>query len=75
MQFSPDGELIISGSFENNLNLMGRPTNVDMLARNACNSLTRNMTQNEWDNYVARDIPFEKTCEGKDYHIKMVPVK
>ena len=67
MQFSPDGELIISGSFENNLNLMGRPTNVDMLARNACNSLTRNMTQNEWDNYVARDIPFEKTCEGKDY--------
>ncbi len=75
MQFSPDGELIISGSFENSLNLLGRPTNVDLLARNTCNSLTRNMTRYEWNSYVARDIPFEKTCEGKDYNIKMDPIK
>lgn len=75
IQFSPDGDLIISGSFENNLNLLGRPTNADLLARNVCNSLTRNMTRNEWNSYVAIDIPFEKTCEGKDYHIKVDPIK
>jgi WD40 repeat protein len=75
MQFSPDGELIISGSFAPDLNLIGRPTNADLLARNACNSLSRNMTQDEWNSYVAKDIPLEKTCADKGYNIKMDPIK
>jgi hypothetical protein len=33
------------------------------------------MTQDEWNTYVGRDIPLEKTCAEKSLNIKMNPIK
>jgi WD40 repeat protein len=71
MQFSPDGQLIISGAYEGPRNLVSRPAHVDNLVKDICTLITRNMTQEEWNLYVARDIPIEKTCSEKDYNIKV----
>jgi WD40 repeat protein len=75
IQFSPDGQLIISGTFENSKNLVSRPSHVDYLVKDICSIVTRNMTQEEWNVYVARDIPLEKTCPDKSYNIKVDAIK
>jgi WD40 repeat protein len=75
MQFSPDGQLIISGAYEGNQNLVSRPSHVDYLVRDICNIVSRNMTQDEWNNYVAKDIPLEKTCQNRSYNIKVDPIR
>jgi WD40 repeat protein len=71
MQFSPDGQMIVSGESGNVKNLMSRPTNVDGLVRDICNLVSRNMTQEEWNSYVGKDIPIEKTCPEKSVNIKV----
>jgi hypothetical protein len=75
MQFSPNGELLISGLFEGRQNLISRPAHVDYLVNDICNIVTRNMTQEEWNIYAAKDIPLEKTCTDKNFRIKIDPVK
>jgi hypothetical protein len=75
IQFSPDGQLIVSGSYDDKENLVSRPAHVSKLATDICGSLTRNMTQDEWNTYVGRDIPLEKTCSEKSLNIKMNPIK
>ncbi|HOO99264.1 MAG TPA: hypothetical protein PLV06_11915 [Bacteroidales bacterium] len=75
VQFSSDGQLIVSGTYQPGQNLVVRPTNADLLAKDMCDQLTRNMTPEEWNTYVARDLPPEKTCEGKDLNIKINVVK
>ncbi|HEX2974553.1 MAG TPA: hypothetical protein VHO68_01350, partial [Bacteroidales bacterium] len=63
MQFSPDGQIIISGAYEDPDNLVCRPAHADYFTRDICSQLKRNMTSEEWEVYVARDIPLEKTCQ------------
>ncbi|MBI5010000.1 MAG: hypothetical protein HZB98_10215, partial [Bacteroidia bacterium] len=75
IQFSPDGQLIVSGSYDDKENLISRPAHVSNLVKDICSSLTRNMTQEEWNTYVGRDIPLEKTCSEKSLNIKMNPIK
>jgi WD40 repeat protein len=75
MQFSPDGHLILSGESGGSGNISGRPANTDYMAENMCNIVTRNMTQDEWNIYVAKDIPLEKTCMQKNFNIKVEPIK
>jgi len=75
MQFSPDGQMIVSGESGEGNSVIGRPTHVDYLVCDICNKITRNMTQDEWNNYVAKDIPLEKTCEAKNFNIKAEPIK
>jgi hypothetical protein len=75
MQFSPDGQMIVSGESGGENNVIGRPTHVDYLVTDICNMVSRNMTQDEWNNYVAKDIPIEKTCQGKNFNIKVEPIK
>ena len=75
IQFSPDGQLILSGEAGGSNNVVSRPAHVDYLAMNMCSVVTRNMTQDEWNIYVARDIPLEKTCQQKNYNIKVEPIK
>jgi WD40 repeat protein len=74
-EFSPNGEMIISGSVEGKNNLIGRPTLVDALAVEVCSSVTRNFTEEEWLAYVGRDINYEKTCPGADLKIKIKEVR
>jgi WD40 repeat protein len=75
IQFSPDGQLIVSGTYEGSQNLVSRPSHVDYLARDICNIITRNLSQEEWNTYVGKDIPLEKTCQDKSYNIKVNAIK
>jgi WD40 repeat protein len=75
MQFSPDGQLIVSGAYEGAQNLVSRPAHVDNLIAGVCSLVKRNMTQDEWNTYVGKDIPIEKTCTDKDYSIKVNVIK
>ncbi|MDA8715327.1 hypothetical protein N9M27_05535 [Flavobacteriales bacterium] len=59
--FSDDGKTIYSGSMNNIIQKF--PTDAKQLADLMCPLLQRNMTQAEWEKYVATDIPYEKTCE------------
>lgn len=74
MQFSPDGQLIISGESGGEYNLRSRPAHMDLLISDICNYVTRNMTEEEWNTYVAKDIPYEKTCQDSRHNIKVEPV-
>ena len=75
IQFSPDGDLIVSGTWEGNRNIVSRPTHADLLAKDICSLVSRNMLQEEWNTYVGRDIPYENTCGSKDYNIKVNVVR
>jgi len=75
MQFSPDGQMIISGESAGGNNLIGRPSHADFLVGDICKLVSRNMTPEEWSAYVGKDIPVEKTCEIKNYNIKVEPIK
>jgi WD40 repeat protein len=75
MQFSADGQMIVSGESGGENNVIGRPTHVDYLVSDICNTISRDMTQEEWNNYVAKDIPLEKTCQNKNFNIKVEPIK
>jgi WD40 repeat protein len=71
IEFSPDGNLIISGTYENTDNLVGRPTSMSILASDICSTLTRNMTTEEWSVYAGKDVTYEKTCSEKEFNIKV----
>jgi WD40 repeat protein len=71
MQFSPDGQMIVSGEAGGSNNLLSRASNADYLARDFCGLVSRNMTQEEWNAYVAKDIPLEKTCQVRNLNIKV----
>lgn len=71
IEFSSDGQLIISGTYEGATNLVGRPTYVDILARDICTMLSRNLTSDEWTTYVGKDIEYEKSCSDNEFNIKV----
>jgi WD40 repeat protein len=75
MQFSPDGQLIVSGNYEGARNLVSRPTHVNNLVNDICTLVSRNMTRDEWNTYVGKDIAIEETCQPKSYNIKANVVK
>lgn len=75
MQFSPDGQMIVSGESGGSSNILSRPSHVDYLVRDICNLTSRNMTQEEWNTYVAKDIPLEKTCQNNTFNIKVEPIR
>jgi WD40 repeat protein len=69
--FSPDGQVVVTGTYANNNNLVGRPTDVDIVAQDICTMLSRNFSTDEWNTYVAPDVEYEKTCSDKEYNIKV----
>jgi WD40 repeat protein len=75
IEFSPDGQLIISGTYEGENNVVGRPTEVNMLAQGICSMLSRNFLPDEWSTYVGKGIPYEKTCSEKEFNIKVNVIK
>jgi WD40 repeat protein/energy-coupling factor transporter ATP-binding protein EcfA2 len=40
------------------------PTNINSMSDKLCGITKRNMTQEEWDLYVGKDLPYLKTCEN-----------
>ncbi len=75
MQFSPDGQFIVSGELDGSPNLLSRPVTADYLANNICSNLERNMTAEEWKTYVGKEIPYEKTCPERMFKIKVEEIK
>jgi hypothetical protein len=64
IQFSNDGQILVSGAYEEPGNLVSRPSHADYFTHDICSQLKRNMTKDEWETYVAKDIPLEKTCQN-----------
>jgi WD40 repeat protein len=59
--FSPDGNYIISGSQNANRMVMN-PTKTEVLARDICDRVERNLTQEEWETYIGVDVDYVETC-------------
>jgi WD40 repeat protein len=74
MQFSPDGQMIVSGESGGGNKLIGRPSHVDYFVSDICRIVSRNMTQEEWNVYVGKDIPLEETCQNNKFNIKVEPI-
>ena len=62
LAFSPDGNKLIAGCIDKLIRIW--PTNPDTMTDNLCQKIKRNMTQDEWNRFVAEDIEYEKTCDG-----------
>lgn len=71
IDFSPDGQFILSGTLSRIDNIVGRPTLADSLVTGVCAGVTRNFTTEEWIAYAGRDIEYEKTCAGAEYQIRI----
>jgi energy-coupling factor transporter ATP-binding protein EcfA2 len=74
MQFSHDGQLIVTGAYGGTENLVSRPAHVDYLVKDICTIVSRNLTESEWKTYVG-DVTYEKTCADKSYNIKVNAIK
>ena len=75
IEFSPDSKALIAGASGGGDNLVSRPSHVDFMVPEICNLVSRNMSQDEWNTYVGRDIAYERTCQGKSFNIKIEPIK
>ena len=45
--------------------LVRSPTHSDTMVTNICDELERNFTDEEWNTFIGKDIPYEKTCKAK----------
>ncbi|XOV95027.1 MAG: WD40 repeat domain-containing protein [Bacteroidota bacterium] len=59
--FDPSGNEVISGSADNYIRVW--PIEPSVLADRICELITRNLTQEEWNEYVGASIPYRKTCD------------
>ncbi|HOK27329.1 MAG TPA: hypothetical protein P5320_07745 [Bacteroidales bacterium] len=75
VEFSNDGSLIITGIDASENNIIVRPSTADLLAEDICQKLTRNFTEDEWYNYVGKDVGYEKTCSEKEFSIKVQQIR
>jgi len=75
IEFSPDGNMILTGTFNGVNNLVGRPTLADNLASDVCSIVSRNFSAEEWLAYVGKDIEYELTCPDAEYEIKVKEIR
>ncbi|MFY0598713.1 MAG: hypothetical protein JXR03_03505 [Cyclobacteriaceae bacterium] len=58
--FNKEGDQIITGSKDNYLRIW--EVNPAMLAKRICELTDRNLSEEEWREYVGENIPYRKTC-------------
>lgn len=59
VKFTNDDKFLVSGDKEGRIRIL--PTAVTMFIDDFCGFLTRELSQNEWANYVGFDIPYKPT--------------
>ena len=59
--FSRNSKFFYSGSVDYP-RMVGRPTDPDQMASDFCSILSRNLTQEEWNQYYGEDLPYQETC-------------
>ncbi len=75
IRFSNDGQQIVSGAIADRQNLVSRPANSGYMVRDICTLIERNLSKEEWNLFVGRDIPHEMTCKEADIKIRVREVK
>jgi WD40 repeat protein len=69
--FSSDGQYVLSGSEDGAVRLwMYRP---DDLIRHACLRTARNLTRDEWQQYVGDALPYQAVCENLPIETEPTP--
>lgn len=58
--FDPTGQLVITGSGDQYIRTW--PVNPSDIAAKICEKLSRDMTMQEWYEFVGKDIPYQTTC-------------
>lgn len=73
MAFSPDDEQIMGGihsvtegirATDTDFTIHAWPTKNTIMSTELCGKITRNMSKEEWELYVAEDLAWERTCEN-----------
>ena len=65
INFSPDNEYLLTHSTDGNARVW--IFNSEDLIKDACNRLTRNLSLEEWQQYLPNE-PYEKTCPNLPIH-------
>lgn len=63
IDFSPDSKYLLAACEDGEIRVW--TTMADIMAQDMCEKLSRNMTMEEWEIYVANEIPFMNTCVDK----------
>ena len=58
--FSPDGRYIASGTYSNSVHVW--LWQAADLIDDACSRLSRNLTRNEWDQYIGAEFAYQTIC-------------
>jgi WD40 repeat protein len=62
MTFSPDGAILVTAHADGSVRSWIVRT--DVLAGMVCQLVHRNLTQEEWDQFVGAQVPYQSTCEN-----------
>lgn len=71
LAFDPDNELLI---FSRDGQILGWKWQPDDLVENACLSVTRNLTYNEWYQYIGTNLPYQPICSNLPLEGQATPI-